>query len=104
MVGSGGRDAIRVSNRRKAMRNENRCALSRRGEDAVEDLRLAAHIELRRRFIEKLREKTAHCASRLLAQAFLNSLQEHERVYRLQLAKFQQRRSELRNLRASIPS
>ena len=58
----------------------------------------------RRRFIEKLREKTAHCASRLLAQACLNSLQEHERVYRLQLAKFQQGRIELRNLRASIPS
>src|SRR5947209_2916573 len=58
----------------------------------------------RRRFIEKLREKTAHCSPRLRREAYVNSLQEHERVYRLQVSKFQRCRSELRNLRATIPS
>jgi len=46
-------DAIGVAHRREAMGDQNRRALPRRGEDAVEDLRFAAHVELRRRFVEE---------------------------------------------------
>jgi hypothetical protein len=58
----------------------------------------------RRRLIEKLREKTAHYPRRPRHEAYVNSLQEHERLYRLQLSKFQQARGALRNLRAAIPT
>ena len=35
------------------MRDQNRGGVSRRGQDAIENLRLAAHVELRRRFVEQ---------------------------------------------------
>src|SRR5262245_4538479 len=44
-------DPIGVTHRRKAMRNQNRRRVPRRREDAIEDLHLAAHIELRGGFV-----------------------------------------------------
>src|SRR5689334_13960894 len=45
-------NAIGEAHRREAMRYENRRTLSRRCEDALEDLRFAADVELRGRLVE----------------------------------------------------
>src|SRR5262245_6398269 len=42
-----------MTNGRKTMRDENRCALTRSGENAVEDFGFASNIELSRRLIEQ---------------------------------------------------
>src|SRR3954464_14003806 len=46
-------DAIGLPHGGKAMRDQDRRRVPRRGEDALEDLRLAADVELRRRFVEQ---------------------------------------------------
>src|SRR5213592_272715 len=46
-------DAIGVADGREAVRDQDRGRPTRGGEDAVEDLRLAAHVELRRRLVEQ---------------------------------------------------
>src|ERR1700688_1350524 len=42
-------DAIGMAHRREAVRDEDGGGMAGGGEDAIEDLRLAAHVELRRR-------------------------------------------------------
>src|SRR5206468_7887771 len=46
-------DAIGVAYRGKTVRDEDRRAMARRGEDPVEDFRFAPHVELRGRFVEQ---------------------------------------------------
>ena len=46
-------DAIGMAHGREAMRDEDGRAVARRGEQAIEDLRLAAHVELRGRLVEQ---------------------------------------------------
>ncbi len=46
-------DAIGVTDGREAMRDEDRRAAARRGKDAIENLRFAAHVELRGRLVEQ---------------------------------------------------
>ena len=46
-------DAVGVAHRGEAVRDEDRRAVARGGEDAVEDLRFAAHVELRGRLVEQ---------------------------------------------------
>src|SRR5207248_2678415 len=46
-------DAVGVPHRGKAMRDEDGCAAAAGREDAIEYLRLAANVELRRRFIQE---------------------------------------------------
>ena len=46
-------DAVGVPHRREAVRDENGCAVTRRGKQPVEDLGFAAHVELRGGFVEQ---------------------------------------------------
>src|SRR5262249_6155105 len=46
-------DPVRVAHRREAMRDQDRGPLARFFEDAIEDLGLAADVELRGRFVEE---------------------------------------------------
>src|SRR5208337_1527183 len=46
-------DAIGMTDRREAVRDQNRGDMSCGGEDTIEDLRLSAHVELRRGLVEQ---------------------------------------------------
>src|SRR3984885_15744873 len=46
-------DAVRMPHRREAVRNQNRGGVARGGENAVEDLSLAANIDLSGGFVEQ---------------------------------------------------
>ena len=46
-------DPIGMANRREAMRDQDGGAMPCRGEQAIEDLRFPAHVELRGRFVQQ---------------------------------------------------
>src|SRR3989441_13079484 len=56
-------DAVGVAHRREAVRDQDRGSVPRGGEDAVEDLGLAADVELGGRLVERSEEHTSELQS-----------------------------------------